>query len=341
VSDESVLVATARLEDDMRRQVAEACDHARVRPVFWGPSGPENGATPDSPALLIAPLPFGQRTIPEDVAVLASQTFQALPVLLLCGEPLVRHSVSLQGGRVTLLGQPLTREKISARIRTAVAGALAAGHESGETVEEGEDRAVRVREVRGREWWAGAAACDPERGRRSPDAAVMPTLGKLGRHGIAAIVPLDLAAPPSTAALQQAIQQLGTGVAADRALAGLEASLQARGAAAWFSPAAGQWSLYTPRPQVEMWLYSPLRLPNLWRVSATEDASAWRVLPAESGDVVLVAVGDGSELLSADDLKRGELAKAAEGGGPALLDHLEARLRARDGKGSVLIVELR
>lgn len=340
MSDECVLVAAAQLEDAMRRQVAEACEHARVRPVFWGPKGPESGGMPESPALLIAPLPFGQRAIPEDVAVLASQTFQALPVLLLCGEPLVRHSVSLQGGRVTLLGEPLTREKISARIRTAVAGVAAAGAESDE-VDVEEERLVRVREVRGREWWAGALARDPERGRRSPDHALMPTIAKLNRHGIAGVVPLDLSAPPSTSGLQEALATLAAGSAVDRAFAGLESSIGTKGAAAWFSPAAGQWSLYTPRPDVEMWLYSPLRLPSVWRIASGSDSSAWRVLPAESGDVVLVAFGGASELLPAADLRKGELATAAEGGGPALLDHLEARLSAREGEGSVLIVELR
>jgi hypothetical protein len=56
---------------------------------------------------------------------------------------------------------------------------------------------------------------------------------------------------------------------------------------------------------------------------------------------MLVAVGGRTELLPADDLRTGELARAAEGGGPALLDHLEARLAAREAAGSVLIVELR
>jgi hypothetical protein len=340
VSDESVLVATSRLDEAMRRQVAEACDHARVRPVFWGAAGPEGGESVASPALLIAALPSGYRTIPDEVVVLASQTFQALPVLLLCGEALVRHSVSLQGGRVTLLGQPLTREKISARIRTAVAGPAAGGNDSGDPIEE--DGIVRVRELRGREWWAGAVARDPDRGRRSPDFGdVMPTLGKLGRHGIAGLVPLDLAAPFAAPALQQALASLASGLPADRALASLESTLSAQAAAVWFSPAAGQWCLYAARPQAEVWIYSPLRLPNSWRIGSNGDSSTWRVLPAESGDVLLVAVGGSSELLPADDLRGGELARAAEGGGPALLDHLEARLAARSDAGSALVVELR
>ena len=117
MSGASVLVSTARLEETLRRQVAEACDHARVRAVFWSASGAEKATGPLNPSLLVAALPSGQRVIPEDIAALATQEFQAVPLLLLCGEPLIRHSVSLQGGRVTLLGPPLTREKISARIR--------------------------------------------------------------------------------------------------------------------------------------------------------------------------------------------------------------------------------
>jgi hypothetical protein len=339
LSEESVLVATARLDDAMRRQVAEACEHARVRPCFWGPAGPEGSGAPQNPSLLIAALPPGQRAIPEEVSVLATQTFQSLPLLLLCGEPLVRHSVTLQGGRVTLLGQPLTREKISARIRTAVTGPGASGAES--AMGAGDQNGVRVHEMRGREWWAGAVACDPLRAGRGPALGdALPSLTKLGRHGIAGLVPLDLAAPLPSAVLRQAGQDLAAGLPAERALATLETQVGASTAAAWFSPASGQWSLFAPRPELEMWLVSPLRLPNLCRVSPSGPTSAWRFLPAASGDVLLLALGSLRSLVR-DASARAELGRAAEGGGPGLLDHLEAVLSARPEAASALVVELR
>jgi hypothetical protein len=233
--------------------------------------------------LLVAALPSGQRVIPEDIATLATQEFQAVPLLLLCGEPLVRHSVSLQGGRVTLLGPPLTREKISARIRTAVAG------DNGHVVTE--DRLVQVREVRGREWWAGAIARETD---------LLPTLCKLGRHGVAGVVPLHAHNPVSATARQDAAMSLASGLPVDRAAAGLEAAVGQGAAAVWYSPPTGQWALYAPRPEVEVWLHSPLRLPSFWRFGPEAgDDRPWRMLPAASGDVVLVVAGDPGALIGA------------------------------------------
>jgi hypothetical protein len=341
MSEESVLVATARLNDPMRRQVGEACEHARVRPFFWGEAGAESGGLPQNPALLIAALLPGQRSIPEDVAVLATQTFQALPLLLLCPEPLVRHSVSLHGGRVVLLGQPLTREKISARIRTAVVGPGAIDGDVEEV--RTDDRLVRVRELRGREWWAGVIAHDPNRDRRRSDGGgdLLPTLEKLGRHGFAGLVPLSVDSPLPGSTLQQAATSLAAGLPTERALAALEPLLGADAGVVWFSPSTGQWSLYVPREELGLWLYSPLRLPNLWRIPGGGTSSPWRALPAASGDVVLLAAGGSMSLLAAEDPKGAELARAAEGGGPALLDHLEALLTSRPVAASALVVELR
>lgn len=338
MSEESVLVATSRLDEAMRRQVAEACEHARVRACFWGAAGPEGSDAPQNPSLLIAALPAGQRAIPEEVNVLATQTFQSLPLLLLCGEPLVRHSVTLQGGRVTLLGQPLTRERISARIRTAVTGPGASGPES--ALGQGGRNGVRAHELRGREWWAAALVCDPQRAEGGPVGDALPSLTKLGRHGIAGLVPLDLASPLPAAILRQAAQDLAAGLPTDRAAATLETQVGAAAAAAWFSPASGQWSLFAPRPELELWLVSPLRLPNLWRVSPAGAASSWRFLPAASGDVLFLATG-GLRALVRDAAARAELARAAEGGGPGLLDHLETVLSTRPEAASALVVELR
>jgi hypothetical protein len=326
LSGESVLVSTSRLEESLRRQISEACEHARVRAVFWSPTGAERSPGPMTPALLVAALPSGQRVIPEDIAALAVQEFQAVPLLLLCGEPLVRHSVSLQGGRVTLLGPPLTREKISARIRTAVAG-TDNGHAAVD------DRLVQVRELRGREWWAGALARESD---------LLPTLCKLGRHGVAGVVPLNVHSPVSATSRQDAALALASGLPVERAAAGLEAAIGQGAAAVWFSPATGQWAFYAPRPEVELWLHSPLRLPSFWRFGQEGgDGGPWRMLPAASGDVVLVAAGEPGALIGSEAFKGGDLAPAVEAGGPALLDHLEAVLSAGTAAGSALIVELR
>jgi hypothetical protein len=340
VSDEVVLVATARLDPDLRRLVTEACDHARVRPVFWNATGPESALAAGgglAPFLLLAALPAGVRTIPDDVAAIVTQAFPALPLLLLCAEPLIRHSISLHGGQVTLLGQPHTREKISARMRTAVVG-RAVGADSDRSGTQDGEGVVRVREMRGREWWAGVVARDSEPGHRPPDAGdLLPSVCTLGRHGIAGLIPLNPKNPVAPSALQQAALGLASAAPSERAAAELEAALGAEAAAAWFSPAAFQWSFYVPKPETEFWLYSPMRLPNAFKVVGA--AGSWRTLGAASGDVVVVLAsdpGDGNGHFPDDDFWR-----VAEGGGPAVLDYMQSRLAARPGAGAALIVELR
>jgi len=318
--------------------VTESCEHARVRLVFWSASGPESPLDPSrTPALLVAALPSGQRTIPEDVAALATQSFPALPLLLLCGEPLVRHSVSLPGGRVTLLGQPLTREKISARIRMAVVGPAASEDSSRSGDDEG--KPVRVRELRGREWWAGVIAREPEPPHAGPEAGdLLPSICKLGRHGVAGLIPLNMANPLPAAVLREAGLGLALAHSPERSISGLEAAVGTDAAALWFSTASFQWSFYAPKAESEVWLYSPLRLPNPFRFVGGH-GGPWRSLGAASGDVVVVAAG--YVATPAERAPGGDLWRAAEGGGPALLDYLEARLASEATAGAALIVELR
>jgi hypothetical protein len=335
VTPETILVMAAGMDDLLRRVVVEACEHARVRPVFWEAATPKNGGL--EPSLVVAVLPSGERTIPSEVATLVTQTFRALPLLLLCDEPLIRNSVSLQGGRVTLLGQPLSREKISGRVRTALVGHA----ESGFHPLVGDGRTsptVRVREFRGRDWWVAAIA----RG-AVPDGGedFFPSVRKLGPHGFAGVLPLDFDKPLAPSVLEQGADALVAALPSEQALADVAAKVGERAAGVWFAPSSPRWSLYCPRPDVDYWIFSPARLPPRWRM-AGRSAAPWRHLPAASGDLILIsALSAASRSVLDSDASDGELAKAVEGGGPALLDHLESRFGQADAPCASLIVELR
>jgi hypothetical protein len=195
--------------------------------------------------------------------------------------------------------------------------------------------------MRGREWWAGVIARDPRRDQGTPDAGdLLPSVCKLGRHGVAGLLPSSARNPVPAIALQQAALSLASGLPLERASASLEAAVGGDAAAVWFSPAPYRWSFYLPVPGLEIWIYSPLRLPSAWRLSPADGASAWRTLSAAGGDVIIAALGEPGPY-SAEDFRSGEVWRVAEGGGPALLDHLEARLASSDQAGSALIVELR
>jgi len=334
MSEETVLVMTARMETGLVELVMQACQHARMRAVRWDGTMPQGV---ESPALVVAALPVGERTIPSDVAVLVTKTFRALPLLMLCGEPLVRNCITLQNGRVTLLGQPLTREKISGRIRTALVGG---GAESAFQALVGDGRtssSVRVQEFRARDWWVAAVA------RQGSGASPFPSVRKLGPHGFAGLIPVDLAAPPEAEMLDKAAEALVAALPTEQALAAVTDKVGARAAGVWFSPAAQRWTLYCPQPELHYWLISPARLPARWRMrGGTGAASPWRQLPAASGDLMLICALDeaGRSVLDLD-VNGGELWKVADGGGPAVLDHLESRFGQTDATSAALIVELR
>jgi len=337
---DTLLVVPTHVDDGLRMLITDACDHARVRPVVW--EGLEALAGHD-PSLLLAILPHGQRQIPQEVAQLLARSFRDLPLVLLCQETLVSSSISLHNGRVTLLGQPLTVEKVGGRIRTALAGRPALRNTDSWSRDGSTGSEVRVRELRGREWWVGAMARNGAR-RDGEDAEKFPSICKLGRHGFVGLLPLG-AEGVSSATLHQASEALVSALPSDRGLAAVSETVGAQVAGVWYSPANQRWSFYCPDPALDFWLISPFRLPELWRVGGAgkgDGAPGWRHLNAASGDLLLIcsAGGEGREAL-AQDVKEGALVRAAEGGGPALLDHLESRVALDPAPFAALIADLR
>jgi hypothetical protein len=335
MSQETILVMTARMEEPLRRLVTEACEHARVRPVFWDGVAPQDGSL--DPSLVVAALPPGERTVPQDVAVLVTKTFRSLPLLLLCGEPLVRNSVSLQGGRVTLLGEPLTREKISGRIRTALVGHAESGFYP--LVGDGRSsQAVRVREFRGRDWWVAAIARGAVEG---STADFFPAVRKLGPHGFAGVLPLDFERPLPASTLDEGADALVAALPTEQALSAVSDKVGTSAAGVWFAPSNPRWSLYCPQAELNYWLLSPARLPPRFRMVG-RNGSRWRHLPASSGDLIVIcAMSAAARSILELDISGGELWKVADGGGPAVLDHFESRFAQAEAPCASLIVELR
>ena len=337
MSEETVLVMTARMDAALARVVTEACEHARVRPVMWDGSMP---AGVEDPSLVVAALPLGERTIPADTALLVTKTFRALPLLLLCAEPLVRNCISLQNGRVTLLGLPLTPQKISGRIRTALVGHAESGFYP--LVGDGRtSQAVRVQEFRGREWWVAAV------GRQAEGRAPFPSVRKLGPHGFAGMLPLDMLDPPAPEVLDQAAEALVSALPSEQALTAVKDKVGRRAAGVWFAPSQQRWTFYCPEPDLNYWLVSPARLPARWRLPRNGQplngsSSAWRQIPAASGDLIVIcALEPAARSVLELDINGGELWKIADGGGPAVLDHLESRFSQAEAAQAALIVELR
>ncbi len=326
MSAEVVVLVPTGMGGALRDLALEACARADVRACVW--DAESTPATP-SPALVVAGLPAGDRHIAPGVADLVTRVFAGTPLLLLCNEPIVRPTITLQRGRVALLGEPLTVERVSSRIRTTLSGV--------QTTPLGEAKAQapgtpRVKEFRGREWWAGVVARA-----EAPEPDPLPLFARLGRQGCLTLLPLDPRQRDAAARVLDLARENGAHAPLESALAARVSELAA---ALWYIPSSQRWAWTCP-PGVRCWLYSPVRLPTRWPLSrATAAAPAWQQLAAGSGDMVLLWAGAAAEQLDHDAVD-GVLWRAAEGGGPALLDHLETAAGVPGDWSAAVVVELR
>jgi len=150
--------------------------------------------------------------------------------------------------------------------------------------------------------------------------------------------------PPASETLDQAAEALVAPLPSDQALAAVKDKVGARAAGVWFAPSQQRWTLYCPEPDLHYWLLSPVRLPARFKMpgAGNGSASAWRQLPAASGDLIVIcALEPSARSVLELDINGGDLWKIADGGGPAVLDHLESRFSQADAASTALIVELR
>jgi len=326
VSQETVLVLPEGMDQSLQDTALEACRQAQVRSRLLGSD--DGDAQP--PALLLAGLPRGERKIPAEVSTLMAHAYRGVPLLLLCDEPLVRPSITLQNGRVSLLGDPLSTDRISNRIRTALVSREPSGRSA--SGEEHTPSPLRVREYRGREWWAGAVG----RQASEDETDAFPGICRPGRHGILGLVALD-AKGVLTGSESGALAESISSLVPEQGQAVIEQRLGLGAAAAWYVASVEGWSVYLPR-DTHCWLFSWSRLPHQWRITAP--AGGWRRLAAGAGDVLLLWHRTSGPDLLETDVADGTLFRVAADGGPALLDHFETRF-SQAMSGAAFVVEVR
>ena len=93
--------------------LAAACEQVGAQLSFRSSPG---DPPPEQPALLVAVLPPGERTLSADL-VGELEAHGELSLLLLCEEELVRPTLAIQEGRIVLLEPPLTASRIEGRLR--------------------------------------------------------------------------------------------------------------------------------------------------------------------------------------------------------------------------------
>lgn len=302
----------------MVQHVSTQCQHDGLRPVVWEDlkSPPPVGAK--APLILIAELPPGERRIPEHVVTLMNNTFSDVPLLLLCSDALHRPAISLQGGRVTLVGPPPTPSRLSSRLRALLAGKFPSKRRV----------LVGVDHVSAR-WWQGSF------GGKQSGALVRQHVAE----GVTALLPLG-SAGVSEDDVRGVISHLRRPNASTddvgRAVAGV---LGTRAALVHLSAAADMWSVYWPEAAGRLEIFSTQRFPMQWNLSGALARSQvkWARMAATGGDLVTVSSRD----FDAASTGKTTFAEACADGGPAVVDYLDRQFAQAPELPFGAVVEVR
>jgi hypothetical protein len=268
---------------------------------------PDPGAP--RPALLAAVLPAGQRLLAAEL-VEQLDTDADLCLLLLCEEPLVRPTLSIQHGRIVLLEAPLTASRIEARLRLLLTPRCADSsgnwRQAGPSPEAAPS-GIAPQRFRTPSCWFAVFTAEAAR----PPAARWRCHARSGLSWA-----LSEAAPDAAAAAWAASPPSSD---EDLELERRASSTLGQGAAlVQLDPHARQWRFLLPREGSLLRVYSHQRLPRAWdagRALASSETRLFR-LAAAPGDVVCVTT---AALLGLEPtLERAAL----DGGGPALLQTL-------------------
>lgn len=317
------------------QSLGDACARVGAEIQVWKAAGSVEHET--WPALVIAALAAGVRQLPEPIIELADRRFPGTQVLLVCDEPLVRPTLTLQRGRLTLIEPPATVERMASRIRLLLAtepddvrtppnaGRLAPP-DAGAFVSQ---------EFRRAAWWAAQLACG---GAPGDLQAPRPWLG-LDR-GMTAVL---TAAGMEEGQVESAADLVRRDLAAEELSAALERTLDPHAGLVHLTEDGRSWLIYWPCPWRPLWLFSTQRLPRWSNLALSANTGVWR-LPAVAGDVVAAlssgtALGDGPAAATAPPPTA--VSTAMLDGGPALLAFFEARLASAPRPFSCLLAEVR
>jgi hypothetical protein len=342
-SARTVVVSTTGLEDDLAACIREACQHAGALPLSWAGDSADPGVAMEPGAAagaVLAALGPGERQIPDHLVRFVTEERPGAPLLLLCRESLVRPSVTLQNGRVTLVEPPFSVRRIASRLRVILASGPGQPPTSLHATVPGGDLVMTEYQRPGH--WMGVlslAEPDPAAPRWAP--------GIDQGRGLTAVV---RAGPGAGDVDLEALVDLLTGGGAPEALADALPELVGPDDGVIHLPPRGdEWLLFWPRAERPLWLCSTMRLPPCWDLAATAQESPGRCLrvTAAGGDMVVAltaglsdwALGAASPGVPA--LVPTELTDAVADGGPALLEAIAGRMRGQPGGAGALVIEAR
>lgn len=296
-----VLLAVDHLSDEQHALVTEACGRLGIGAAAWKST---DSALQRPARLLIAALGTGIRRIPEPILSFAQQSRETR-VLLLCSEPLIRPTMTSHGGRLTLIGSPITMSRLMSRLRAVLAPDQWQGEEeSGVGGRSGHN--VCAHELRTARYWMGVVA--------SGVVPPRPHADEMGRLSVVIPQTEEEARRVTSEAAAQLFDRARHDDEMERALSDL---LGTGSAAVHLAAGAAEWLLYWPWGGGSLSVYSPMRLPALTDLSMPLRRSGRRLfrMTAAGGDVVAAVTANG---IAVDAVPRAAIID----GGPALADVL-------------------
>ena len=334
-----MLVAKHHVGEALSPVVQKACDLAHIQSVAW--SGKPELPAGARPALVISMLPSGERVIAEDLVGLMTRVQPGLPLLMLCSDELVRPTVSLQNGRVTLLGPPHTEERVAARLRILLAdrrhdssvGTLNYG------IGAGDPRVFVNEQSTKRAYFAIASS----RGNEPAGAETFaPVLDLADDRGMSAL--LTVSNVLEAELIKQAIGVVLSDDRDDEKERTLLSCVGPSGALVHLSP-TNDWIFHWPDPTAGLFLVSPMRLPPVWSFASALGRTGTTFLrtAGAAGDVLVALWGVPWATADGPSAKTEAAALLEESldGGPQVLDLLVERLKHSEAPASGLVVEVR
>jgi hypothetical protein len=303
---------------DVRDAVHDAC--ARVR-LDCEPAKQCDGAR-----LVIARLPPSERRVPDEVVEFVDRRAPDAHVLLLASEPLLRPTLALPGGRVTLMAPPHTTARLATRLQALL------GSEEGWPLA-GVAPYIAIRQVRGRGFWLGVFTSDPTLSEGDDGPRERPSIATNAHGGVTVAVTRGRSSAVDEARVARAAEVLVDATLGDDAIASeIRSGLGSDAFVVHLSHDRQEWVIVDGAAAAALWLFSPLRLPNAWNVRRSIPPSGLVRIPVERSDVLVVstervgawpeATSSTSELSEVD----AELAAAILDGGPSLLEAVGRRL---------------
>jgi hypothetical protein len=310
---ERVVIVAAGMAGDVAAEVDAACRRAAVTPVRW--AGHET--LPRSAQLVVAALKAGCREIPQEVIDLVELQAPGAPLLLLADEPLVRPALTIQDGRITLLGRPFLGCRVYSQLRLLLGGregsaARATAHHCGQMI-------FATRERLRRSFWTAEIAVGKEedRGTRFPEVH----LDSL--EAMTAVLPFEATFAISNRERERILETLHAQACDGDRGAELAHLLGTKAGLVGLTARASEWVVYWPSAALPLWMYSPVRLPRFRDLAGHRSDVGRRMVrfPAFSGDLTVAL----SSSLAGSGSATSELAALMDKGGPAFLDYVEAQ----------------